>query len=148
MSIRYYKEGEWHKKRQEGEVIIPMIAFIEGGMRIPMGTVTRDYLKAHKLAPTQCAPNMFRILGSVDALNEKMGLGLIHHDVNWIYNLHHLKGQEYYLKSRDPEIRLIQYLPDFNKGLTKDFLIVSGEWHDSFLYPTREETPGGALGLG
>ena len=44
-----------------------MIAFIEGGMRIPMGTVTRDYLRAHMLAPTQCAPNMFRILGSVDA---------------------------------------------------------------------------------
>ena len=30
---------------------------------------------------------MFKILGSVDALNEKMDLGLTHHDVNWIYNL-------------------------------------------------------------
>ena len=82
MFIRYCKEGEWHKKREEGEVVILMIAFIEGGMRIPMGTVTRNSLKAHRLAPTQCAPNMFRILGSVDALNEKMGLGLTHHDVN------------------------------------------------------------------
>ena len=62
--------------------MIPMIVFIEGGMRIPMGTVTRDYLRAHGLAPTQCAPNVFRILGCVDALNEKMGLGLTHHDVN------------------------------------------------------------------
>ena len=84
-----------------------MIAFIEGGMRIPMDTVTRDYLRAYRLAPTQCAPNMFRILGSVNALNEKMGLGLTHHDVNWIYNLHHLKRQRYYLKSRYPEVRLI-----------------------------------------
>ena len=50
--IRYCKEGEWHEKRQEGEVVIPMIAFIEGGMRIPMGIVTKDYLKAHTLAPT------------------------------------------------------------------------------------------------
>ena len=82
VSIRYCKEGEWHKKRQEGEVVIPMIAFIEGGMRIPMGTVTRDFLRAHRLAPIQCASNMFRILGSVDALNEKMGLGLTHHDVS------------------------------------------------------------------
>ena len=73
-------------------VVIPMIAFIEGGMKIPMGGVNRDYLKAHRLAPTQCAPNMFRILGFVDTLNEKMGLGLTHHDVNWVYNLHHLKG--------------------------------------------------------
>ena len=92
VNIRYCEEGEWFEKRQEGEVVIPMIAFIEGGMKIPMGAVTRDYLRAHRLAPTQCAPNMFRILGSIDALNEKMGLGITHHDVNWIYNLHHLKG--------------------------------------------------------
>jgi len=54
-------------------VVIPMIAFIEGGMRIPMGTATRDYLRAHRLTSTQCAPNTFRILGSVDSLNEKNG---------------------------------------------------------------------------
>ena len=69
-----------------------MIAFIEGGMRIPMGRVTRDYLITHRLTPTQCTPNIFRILGSVDALNEKMGVNLTHHDVNWIYNRHKLIG--------------------------------------------------------
>ena len=78
MGIRYYKEGQWHKYRQKGEVVIPMITFIEGGMRIPKVTVTRDYLRAYRLAPTQCATNMFRILECVDAFNEKMGLGLIH----------------------------------------------------------------------
>ena len=91
--------------------MIPMIAFIEGGMRIPMGRVTRDYLITHRLSPTQCAPNMFRILGSVDALNEKMGLSLTHHDVNWIYNRHHLSGQGYYLKIRYPKVRLISCCP-------------------------------------
>ena len=50
--IRYCKEGEWHEKRQEGEVVIPMNAFIEGGIRIPVGTITRDYLRVHRLAPT------------------------------------------------------------------------------------------------
>ena len=73
-------------------VVIPMIAFIEGDLRIPMGRVTRDFLIAHKLCPIQCAPNMFRILGSVDALNEKMGVNLTHHDVNWVYNCHKLTG--------------------------------------------------------
>ena len=52
VGIRYCEEGEWHERRQEGEVVISMIAFIEGGMRIPMGTVTRDYLRAHRSAPT------------------------------------------------------------------------------------------------
>ena len=52
VGIRYCKKGQWCKDRQEGDVVIPMIAFIEEGMTIPMGTVTRDYLKAHRLAPT------------------------------------------------------------------------------------------------
>ena len=91
---------------------------------------------------------MFRILGSVDALNKKMGLGLTHHDVNWVYNLHRLKGQGYYLKSRYPEVRLIQCLPKSNKGLNKDFLILSGEWSDGLPCLTREGEPGGILGLG
>ena len=84
-----------------------MIAFIEGGMTILMGTITRNYLRAYRLVPTQCAPNMFRILGSVDALNERMGLNLTHHDVNLVYNLHHLIRQGYYLKSKYPEVKLI-----------------------------------------
>jgi len=116
-----------------------MIAFIEGGMTTPMGTVTRNYLRAHRLAPTQCAPNIFRILGYVDALNKRMGLNLTHHDVNWVYNLHHLTGQGYFLKSRYLEIRIIQCLPESNKGLRKDFLIMSREWHDGLPYPTREK---------
>jgi len=37
--------------RQEGEVVFPIIAFIEGGMRILMDRVTRDHLIAHKLSP-------------------------------------------------------------------------------------------------
>ena len=62
--------------------------------------------------------------------------------------LHHLKRQGYYLKTRYLKVRLISYLPDSNKGMNMDFLIVSGEWHDSLPRLTREGTPGGVLGLG
>ena len=82
VSLRYCKEGKWHLKRRMGEVVIPLLAFIEGGMRIPMGPVMRSYLRHFQLAPTQYTANMFRILGCVDALNKKMGLRLTHHDVN------------------------------------------------------------------
>ena len=82
VGLRYYKEGEWHIMRREGEVVIPIIAFLKGGMRILMGPMMRDYLRHFRLAPIQCAVNVFRILGCVDALNEKMGLRLTHHDVN------------------------------------------------------------------
>ena len=42
---RYCKEGDWHIMRQEGEVVIPIIAFLEGGMRLPMCPAVRDYLR-------------------------------------------------------------------------------------------------------
>ena len=134
--------------RQEGKVVIPIIAFLEGGMRLPICLVMRDYLRHFRLAPIQCAVNVFRILSSVDALNEKIRLRLTHHDVNWCYNLQYLKGKTYYMKARDERVRLIQCLPKSSKGLNKDFLIVLGTWHDSLPCPTQKGTPGGAFELG
>ena len=71
VGLRYCEKGEWHFRRKTGEEVILILAFIEGGMRIPKGPVMRDYLRHFRLAPTQCAANVFRILGCVDALNEK-----------------------------------------------------------------------------
>ena len=104
--LRYCKKGEWHFIRRRGEVVIPIIAFLERGMKIPMGPVIRDYLRHFQLAIIQCAVNVFRILGCVDALNEKMRLRLTHHDINWYYNLQYLKGKSYYMKARDDKVRL------------------------------------------
>ena len=87
VGLRYCKEGDWHIMRREGEVVIPIIVFLERGMRLPMRPVVRDCLRHFRLTPVLCAVNMFRILDSVDALNEQMGLRLTHHDVNWCYNL-------------------------------------------------------------
>ena len=65
VGLRYCKEGDWHIMRREGEVVTPIIAFLEGGMRIPMGLMMRDYLRHFRLVPIQCAVNVFRILGCV-----------------------------------------------------------------------------------
>ena len=145
VGIRYAAQGKWVDERKTTEVVIPMIAFIEGGMTIPMGTLTRNFLRFFRLSPTQCASNMFRVLGSIEALNERMNLNLTHHDVNWIYNLNNLKGQGYCLKSRHSEVRLIQCLPVLNKGLKDDFLIFSGQCHDGLRCPVKERTPGERL---
>ena len=147
VGMKYATQGDWVDDRKIGEMVIPMIAFIEGEMTIPIGTITRNFLRFFRLSPTQCAPNMFRILGSIEILNEKMNLNLTHHDVNWKYNLHHLKRQGYYLKSRYPEVRLIQCLPTSNKGLKEDFLILSGEWHDGLPCPTKEGKRGEGLAV-
>ena len=52
MGVRYTTQGEWFDERKTGEVVIPMIAFIEGGMTIPMGTLTRNFLRFFRLSPT------------------------------------------------------------------------------------------------
>ena len=116
VALQYWAPDRVVTDRKEGEVVIPMIAFIEGGMMLPMGRVTRDYLINHKLCPYQCAPNLFRVLGSINALNEQMSLRLTWHDVVHMYELS-------------------------NKGMKDDYLIAFGEWHDGLHCPTREGEP-------
>ena len=74
-----------------GEVVIPMIAFIEGGMTLPMRKITRDYLFNHRLTPHQCVPDMFRVLGCIDILNKRIGLSLTWHDVVHLYECHYVE---------------------------------------------------------
>ena len=81
----------------------------------------------------------------MDALNKKMGLKLTHYVGNWCYNLQYLKGKTYYMKARDDKVRLIQCLPESSKGLNKDFLIMSGAWHEDLPCSTKEGMPGGAF---
>ena len=120
-----------------------MIAFIEEGMTLPMGRVTQDYLINYRLCPHQCAPNLFRVLGSIDALNEQMGLRLTWHDVVHMYECHLLANSGYYLKSRSNIVRLISCLPKSKKGMKDDYLIASGEWHDGLHCPTQVGEPSG-----
>ena len=51
VSVRYCSTEGVAFDQEVGEVIIPMIAFIEGGMTILMGRIMRDYLRAHRLCP-------------------------------------------------------------------------------------------------
>ena len=51
VTLWYCASDQIVTNREEGEVVIPMIAFIEGGMTLPIGGVTRDYLINHRLFP-------------------------------------------------------------------------------------------------
>ena len=111
--------------KKVGEVFIPMIAFIERGMMLPMGRISINFLINHRLTPHQCAPNLFRVLGCISALNEQMNLGLMWHDMVHMYECHKLGGTGYYLKSRFDVAKLISCIPKLNKGMKDDYLIVS-----------------------
>ena len=82
VGMRYATQGEWVVDRKTREVVIPMIAFIKGEMTIPMGNIIRNYLRFFRLSPRQCALNMFKVLGSIEVLNERMNLNFTNHDVN------------------------------------------------------------------
>ena len=120
-----------------------MIAFTEGEMTLSMSRMTWNYLINHKLCPHQCTPNLFRVLGSVDALNEQMNLGLTWHNVVYMYECHSLAGAGFYLKSRSNIVRMVSCLPKSNKGIKDDYLITSREWHNGLHCPTQEGEPGG-----
>ena len=57
VGLQYCPSDQILTNRKVGEVVIPIIAFIEGEMTLPMGRITRDYLLNHRLCPHQCAPN-------------------------------------------------------------------------------------------
>ena len=60
VEIRHCEYDKWLVLHRPPEsIVIPMIAFIEGGMELPMGRVTRDFLINYRLTPTQCSPNVF-----------------------------------------------------------------------------------------
>ena len=141
VALRYCSPERLTFDREVGEVTIPMIAFIKGGMTLPKGRITKDYLRNHRLCP--CAPNFFRILGAIDALNQHLGLGLTWHDVVHLYESHKQKDAGFYLKSRSDAVRLISCLLKSNKGMKDDYLIASGPWHDSLSCPTQLGEPGG-----
>ena len=143
MGLRYCSTEQIVTNREGGEVIIPMIAFIEGGMTFPIGRITRDYLINHRLCPYQCTPNMFRVIGYIDDLNEHLQLELTWHNIVHLYECHSQADRGFYLKSRSPVVKLLSCLPKSNKGMKDDYLIASGAWHDGLHCPTQERKPGG-----
>ena len=58
VGTKYTAQGEWVDDRKTGEVVIPMIAFIERGMTIPMGALTRNFLRFFRLSPTVCPKHL------------------------------------------------------------------------------------------
>ena len=74
VELQHCELGKWLvMNKPPDSIVIPMIAFIEGRMEIPMGKVTRDFFMNYRLTPTQCSPNVFRVFSSVDMINHKMG---------------------------------------------------------------------------
>uniref|UniRef100_A0A2N9J9D9 Uncharacterized protein n=1 Tax=Fagus sylvatica TaxID=28930 RepID=A0A2N9J9D9_FAGSY len=127
-----------------GELLIPVVAVVEGGVRFPIDPLLADFLSYFSLSPTQVNPNIFRIVMGTVELNRRLGLELSTYDIVWTYILHrNSKTESYSLRPRDINYTLVNGLPDTNRGFDDDYLVVSGEW---FLpgrrCPTKDRVPG------
>jgi len=80
----------------------PTIAIVERGVRFPLDPLIL-FLSLANLFPLQCAPNLFRIVMGVAALNRSLGTSLEVFDILSCYYLIPLNNRKsiYYLKSRD-----------------------------------------------
>jgi hypothetical protein len=127
-----------------GDLLLPVVAIVEGGIRFPMDPLMADFLSYLRLSPSQVNPNVFRIVMGTAVLNRRLGLELGIHDILRTYILHHnTKTDAYSLRPRDVDFTLVNGLPDTNRGFDEDYLIVSGEWFSSgHKCPTKDGAPG------
>ena len=51
ISLRHCKMGEWHYKRETGAVVIPVLAFVEGGYEDPYGAGNEGLPQALPISP-------------------------------------------------------------------------------------------------
>lgn len=76
-----------------------------------MSRLLTNFLRHFKVFLDQCTPNVFRVVSSVDKLNKRLGLSLIEHDINYVYNFQDSKTLGFYFKFLHREVRLILGLP-------------------------------------
>uniref|UniRef100_A0A2N9IPD9 Uncharacterized protein n=1 Tax=Fagus sylvatica TaxID=28930 RepID=A0A2N9IPD9_FAGSY len=116
---------------EPGDLIIPLVAIIEGGVRFPIDPLLADFLDYFRISPTQINPNIFRIVNGVAELNRRLSFNLTVHDIIATYYLRTTQHEAFSLRPRDVNNTLVNSLPDTNKEMTDDFLLVRGKWYFS-----------------
>uniref|UniRef100_A0A2N9HPZ9 Uncharacterized protein n=1 Tax=Fagus sylvatica TaxID=28930 RepID=A0A2N9HPZ9_FAGSY len=127
---------------EHGDLIIPLVAIIEGGVRFPIDPLLADFLGYFRISPTQISSNIFRIVNGVAELNRRLGFNLTVHDIIATYFLRTTQHEAFSLRPRDVNNTLVNSLPDTNKEMTDDFLLVRGNWYfPRHRCPTTDEKP-------
>jgi hypothetical protein len=140
--IRYVPYGDL-ALLQHQDLVLPIVAIVEGGVRIPMHTFQVRFLTHFRLNPLQCAPNVFRIVMGTAVLMEKLGLNLTVHDITYVYSLQTTGRDQYALVARNVDRKLVTGLPDSSKGRDEDFLVITGNWQNPYINcPLKPGVPG------
>ena len=123
--IRYVPYGDLAFLQREN-LVLPIVAIVEGEVKIPLHTFLLRFLTHFRLNPLQCALNVFRIVMGTTVLMEKLGLNFTVHDITYVYSLQTTGRDQYTLVARNVDRKLVTGLLDSNKGRDEDFLVFTG----------------------
>uniref|UniRef100_A0A2N9HQU1 Uncharacterized protein n=1 Tax=Fagus sylvatica TaxID=28930 RepID=A0A2N9HQU1_FAGSY len=113
------------------EILLPIMAIVEGGVRFPLHSFLIDFLQTVNATPSQISVNTFRIIMGVIAINRLLDVNLTIREVLAVYQYKCLGPKSNtlsHLVARNVNEKLVNGLPSTNKGFEKDYLRVGGDW--------------------
>ena len=113
------------------DLVLPFIAIVKGGVRIPMHPFLIQFLNHYRLCPLQYVLNIFRIVMGTTVLNDKLDLNLTVHDIVYMYKIQKM-GKMYTLVTHNSLRKLVTGLLDSSKGRDEDFLVITRNRCDPF----------------
>ena len=83
-------------------VLFSLVSIVEGGVTFPLSPLLRRFLGFLGVSPILVAPDAFKIVVAVEAINSETGLGLGLRELCHCYRLHLSEDGIYSLQPRSP----------------------------------------------
>ena len=71
VGVSYCLDKEVDFRKGLETMIIPLVSFVEEGVRIPISKLLTNFLRKFKICRDQCTPNIFRVVSSIGELNRR-----------------------------------------------------------------------------
>ena len=113
------------------EILHPIMAIVERGVRFPLHPLLIDFLHTVNASSCQVSINIFRIIMGVVALNQILGVNLTSKNILYVYQYMCLGPDSRtfcHLKAWELNVKLVNGLLDTNKVYDNEYLKVSGSW--------------------